>query len=222
MLNQKLYYLNKEYKEEDLEQIECIEEEDGTIRNRFMIKNHKDSPVFVEPVPDTNYKNWTVNEKNMTYDLKNPIMPDPFISMGTYTDIYPDFGYDNAYVYKKPAYGYVEYERGPAKMPNKMARDIRQAANTDYIYNEYPAKKEMSLDKAFKILMEHAEKWDAEDERPILDADAMAKTKALLKKYTKRIEEEAKKIPDKQEEKPTEKPVEKKNKLVDSLRKLFW
>jgi len=235
MLNQKLIYQYREYKEEALEQIECIEEEDGTIRNRFMIKNHNNSPIFIEPVPNTKYTNWTVSEKDkVNYELMSHLNYIDYIPK-TANAIMGEYIYEGDYSlnrYDNLRYGQGEiynYGRTANRVPNKMVRDYCGCAvttNQDYAYDvvtmdTYPAKKEMTLDKAFKILMEHAEKWDAEDEHPIVDADAMVKTKALLEKYTKRIEEEAKKIPAKPIETPIEKPVEKKNKLVDSLRKLF-
>lgn len=43
------YFGLKLYKDEELEQIESIEDEDGTIRKRFIIKGMEDGPIFEEP-----------------------------------------------------------------------------------------------------------------------------------------------------------------------------
>jgi len=49
------YYKNqscigfKLYKDDELEQIECIEDEDGVIRKRFIIKGMEDGPIVEEP-----------------------------------------------------------------------------------------------------------------------------------------------------------------------------
>ena len=43
------YWACKTYQDEELEQIESIEDEDGTIRKRFIIKGLEDGPIFEEP-----------------------------------------------------------------------------------------------------------------------------------------------------------------------------
>lgn len=75
------FYNNREYKLDEMEQIESIEDDNGNIRARYVIKGLADSPVFVDNkiiagrVPDNynpsfdGYAGYTIDANAMNFAL---------------------------------------------------------------------------------------------------------------------------------------------------------